>query len=133
MTAQLCDLSVSLVDNGDDFGALFLHIAEEIQRLLVAEERVRGVRVAGGEDDKWREAIYEGVGAVFELASGIAFGLDVGRFFELQCAFASYGVMNSATEEEECFGGVKSGRERGYFGFPRGRAAAISSGIVWSS
>ena len=49
----------------------------------------------------------EGVGAVLHFAGGVAFGVDVGDFFELERAFERDGVVDAAAEEEEVVGGAE--------------------------
>ena len=38
---------------------------------------------------------------MFHFAGGIAFGMDVGDFFELECAFEGDGEVDAAAEVEE--------------------------------
>jgi hypothetical protein len=42
---------------------------------------------------------------VLHLAGGVAFGVDVGDFLELERAFEGDGVVDAAAEEEEVAGG----------------------------
>jgi hypothetical protein len=44
---------------------------------------------------------------VLHLAGGVAFGVDVGDFFQLERAFEGDGVVDAAAEEEEVVGGVE--------------------------
>ena len=41
----------------------------------------------------------QGVGAVLHLSGGIAFGVDVGDFFQLERAFEGDRVMDAPSEE----------------------------------
>ena len=120
VAAEGGDLGVGLVDDGDDLGALLLHVAEEVDGLFVAQQGVGGVGVAGGQDDERGVRVYQGVGAVFELAGGVAFGLDVGRLLELERAFAGDGVVDAAAEEEEGLRGLKGAGEGCDLGLPLG-------------
>ena len=42
----------------------------------------------------------EGDGAVFELATGVSFGVDIGDFFELEGAFEGNGISSVTTKVE---------------------------------
>jgi hypothetical protein len=71
----------------------------------------RGRRVAGGDDDDGEGLVDEGVGAVLHLAGGVAFGVDVGDFLELERAFEGDGEVDAAAEVEEVAGGGEAGGE----------------------
>ena len=58
----------------------------------------------GGEHDDGEGLVDEGVGAVLHLAGGVAFGVDVGDFLELERAFEGDGEVDAAAEEEEVAG-----------------------------
>src|ERR1700739_3876382 len=58
-----------------------------------------------GDGDDGEDFVDEGVGAVFHLAGGVAFGVDVGDLLELERAFEGDGVVDAAAEEEEVVGG----------------------------
>jgi len=51
------------------------------------------------------------LGPCFNLAGGVAFGVDVGDLLELECAFEGDGVVDAAAEEEEVVGGVEEAGE----------------------
>jgi hypothetical protein len=65
----------------------------------------------GGEDDYGEGFIDEGVGAVLHFAGGVAFGVDVGDFLELERAFESDGEVDAAAEVEEVARGGEAGGE----------------------
>ena len=96
--------------DGDDLAGArgdFLDIGE---RFFVALDGVAVGVVFGGEDDDGERLVDEGVGAVLHLAGGVAFGVDVGNFLELERAFEGDGVVDAAAEEEEVAGvGVDAG------------------------
>ena len=48
--------------------------------------------------------VYQRVRTVLEFSRGISFGMSIGNLFELECAFASDGVMHAASEIEELLG-----------------------------
>ena len=88
------------------------------QRLLVAHAWIRVVHVVGGEHDHGQVLIDQRVGAVLHLAGGIAFGVDVGNFLELERAF-------ERDRDSEC-----RGRERGSRGAGRNCLASSSHVVV---
>jgi hypothetical protein len=57
-----------------------------------------------GEDDYGEGFVDEGVGAVLHFAGGVAFGVDVGDFFELERAFEGDGEVDAAAEVEKVAG-----------------------------
>ena len=83
---------------------LLAHVAHELHDLLVALNGVGIGVVDGGDHDERRAFGDEGVGAVLELAAGVAFGVEIGGLLELEGAFAGDGVVNAAAEEEEVLG-----------------------------
>ena len=48
----------------------------------------------------WRHLVDQGDGTVLEFAGGIALGVDVGQFLELEGAFEGNGITGAATEIE---------------------------------
>ena len=95
---------VAGVGDGEDVGALLAHVAHELQDFLVALDGVGIGVVYGGDHDQGRAFGDEGVGAVLQLAAGVAFGVEVGGLLELERAFAGDGVVDAAAEEEEVLG-----------------------------
>ena len=57
--------------------------------------------VARGDDDGGHPLIDQGDGAMFHLAGGIAFGVDVADLFEFERPFAGNGVVDAAAQVEE--------------------------------
>ena len=95
---------VAFDGDGDDAagaGGDFLDVAEG---LFVLEDGAGVVGVLGGDADDGEGFVDEGVGAVLHFAGGVAFGVDVGDFLELERAFEGDGVMDAAAEEEEVVG-----------------------------
>ena len=76
----------------------FLHIR---QRLLVAQHRAGIVQVARREDHDRQVFVDQRVRPMLHLAGRIAFGVNVGDFFQLQRAFQRDGIVNAASQEEE--------------------------------
>ena len=77
--------------------------------LSVTEPARSGVGVFGSDADDGEGLVDEGVGAVLHLAGGVAFGVNVGDFFELECTFEGDGVVDAVAEEEKVVGGVEFG------------------------
>src|SRR5271165_7125039 len=85
-------------DDGDDdavAGFDFFYVGDAF---FVACDGIGIVFVAGGEDDDREIFVDEGVGAVLHFSGGIAFGVDVGDFFEFEGAFERDGIVNAATQ-----------------------------------
>ncbi len=77
---ELADVGVAFYGDGDDSAAAggdFLDVGEG---LFVLEDGAWVVGVLGGDADAGESFVDEGVGAVFHLAGGVAFGVDVGDF-----------------------------------------------------
>src|SRR5579859_1635832 len=88
-------------DYGDDDAVASAHFLDVGDAFFVAGDGVGIVFVMGGEDDDGKIFVDEGVGAVLHFASGIAFGVDVGNFLELEGAFERDGIVNAAAEIEK--------------------------------
>ena len=102
---ELGDGVVAFSGDGDDAagaGGDFLDIGEGF---FVLEDGAGVGGVFGGDADYGEGLIDEGVGAVLHFAGGVAFGVDVGDFLELEGAFKGDGVVDAAAEEEEVVGG----------------------------
>src|SRR5690606_35162240 len=56
--------------------------------------------VTGGDADHGHVFIYQGQWAVFKLAGGVGFGVDVGDFFKLERAFHRDRVMGTAAQKQ---------------------------------
>ena len=98
---QAADGGVALSGDGDDAAGArgdFLDIRE---RLFVAQLRGGVGFVARGEDDDGQRFVDERVGAVLHFAGGVAFGVNVGDFLELERAFERDGEMDAAAEIEK--------------------------------
>ena len=98
--------------------APWLSCREELHGFFVANDGAVESGIDGGEDDEGDAIADEGVGAVFQLAGGIALGVDVGSLFELEGAFAGDGVVHSAAEVEEAGCGFVLRGEQGDLGAP---------------
>ncbi len=59
-----------------------------------------------GHDHHRQIFVDQRVRAVLHLARGIAFGVDVGNFLQLQRAFERDGVMNAASQEKKIVGAM---------------------------
>ena len=108
---ELGDVLVADYGDGDDAagaGGYFLDVAEGF---FVLQDRRRVVGVFGGDADYGERFVDEGVGAVLHFAGGVALGVDVGDFLQLERAFEGDGVMDAAAEEEEIVRGVEDLRE----------------------
>ncbi len=68
---------------------------------FVACDRVGIGGVVSRQHDHRQILVDQGVGSVLHFAGGIAFGVNVGDFFEFERAFESDGVMNTAAEVKE--------------------------------
>src|ERR1039458_2866404 len=117
--------------DGDDAagaGGDFLDVGEG---LLVLEDGGRVGGVLGGDADDGEGLVDEGVGAVLHLAGGVAFGVDVGDFFQLERAFEGDGVVDAAAEEEEVVGGGEVAGELGALvgEGEAGTVAAVGAGV----
>jgi len=102
---DLADVGVAFDGDGDDAaaaGGYFLDVAEG---LFVLEDRGRVRGVFGRDADDGEGFVDEGVGAVLHLSGGVAFGVDVGDFLELEGSFEGDGVVDAAAEEEEVLRG----------------------------
>lgn len=88
------DDGVALGDDGDDFAASGLDFLDVADDFFVHA-------ALGGDDDDGHFFVDEGDGAVFHLGCGVAFGVDVGDFLELECAFEGDGVVVAAAEVDE--------------------------------
>ena len=95
------------VGKGDDVVGkpLYLRVALSDERrdssasrpdLLYVRDDLLVESVACGNDEDGHFAVDEGDGAVLHLGSRIAFGMDVGDFLQLQCAFQSQGIVVAA-------------------------------------
>jgi len=92
---------VSFNGDGNDAagaGGDFLNVAEGF---FVLQDGGRVVGVFGGDADYGERFVDEGVGAVLHFAGGVALGVDVGDFLQLERAFEGDGVMDAAAEEKE--------------------------------
>ena len=98
---EAADGRVAFGGDGDDAAGArgdFLNVGEG---LLVAQLRGGVGFVARGEHDDGEGLVDEGVGAVLHFAGGVAFGVNVGDFLELERAFEGDGEMDAAAEVEE--------------------------------
>ena len=66
-----------------------------------------------GEDDERHAIADQGVGTVLELAYGVALGVHVRGFLQLERALASDGVVDAAAEVEKGYGRCVFRGERG--------------------
>ncbi len=57
----------------------------------------------GSDDDNGHFLVDKGDGAVFHLGCRVAFGMDIGDFFELEGAFEGDGIVVAAAQIDEVF------------------------------
>ena len=74
------DTVVALGDDAEDSAAACADLLEVGERFFVGS-------VLWGDDDDGEAVVDEGDGAVFHFAGGVSFGVNVGNFFEFECAF----------------------------------------------
>ena len=58
----------------------------------------------GGNDNDGHVTVNQCDGAVFHLGGGIALGVDIGYFLQLQGPFQCYGIAESSAQVEEVVG-----------------------------
>src|SRR5260370_1405991 len=92
---------ISRGDNGDDDAVAGLDFLDVGNALLIPRHCFGVGFVTGRQDDDGQIFVDQGVGAVLHFAGGIAFGVNVRDFLELQRAFESDGVVNVSTEIEK--------------------------------
>jgi len=114
------DFGVASVGDGECGCALLLHVAEELEGLLVTKDGVGIGVVDGGEHDERNAGADEGVRAVLQLASGVALGVQVGGLFELERSLAGDGVVDAASQEEKGAGVEVAGGDLFDGGLPLG-------------
>ena len=96
VVAHVLDDGIVLGDHGDDFafaGFYFLDVADNffVHAML------------GCDDDDGHFLVDEGDGTVFHFGGGIAFGMDVGYFFQFESAFECNGVVVATAKVDEVF------------------------------
>ena len=82
---------------------LLLESPDICEILFVAKQRARVVPVAGRDDYHRQILVDHGVGAVLGFARGIAFGVYVGNFLELERSVHGDGIVNRTAHEEKIF------------------------------
>ena len=95
------DLSRHLVALGqhtDDDSLARLDLDDVRVGLLVAKLRRVVALLARVDDDDGQALVNKRVRPVLHLARRVAFGVDVGNLFQLQCAFERDGEVDAATE-----------------------------------
>ena len=60
--------------------------------------------IVGGDEDRGEFPVYERDGSVLHLGGGVAFGMDITDFLELEGAFESRGEVIAASQVEEIVG-----------------------------
>ena len=91
------NLLVALGDHGNDAAATgldLLHIGDYLLVLLVV----------GGDKQHGHIGIDEGDGAVLHLGSGIALGMDIADFLELEGALEGHGEVPASAQVHEVVG-----------------------------
>ena len=101
-SARFARQVVAFGDDGDHDAVArfhFLHVRDAFFRS--ASSRRDRIRRAWRCTTTGKIFVDQRVGAVLHFAGGIAFGVDVGNFLELERAFESDGVVDAAAEIEE--------------------------------
>src|SRR6266481_797476 len=110
------DFLVAFGRERDDFTGTGLHFLDIRDRFFVAQHGIRIAVVFGGDDDDRKILVNQRIGAVLHLASGVALGVDIGNFLQLQRALKSNGVVNATGQEEEVLGaGILFGQVFAFF------------------
>ena len=91
------DGGVAFGDDGDDFALAGFDFLDVGDGFFVDA-------VGGGDGDDGHFGVDEGDGTVFHFGGGVAFGVDVGDFFEFEGAFEGGGVVVAAPEVDEVAG-----------------------------
>ncbi len=87
--------------DGDDDAVAGFHFFDIGDAFFVARDGFRVGVVAGCQNDYWKIFVDKSIGAVFHLAGGVAFRVNVGNFLELEGAFESDGIVDAAAEVEK--------------------------------
>src|SRR5579875_3935820 len=90
--------AVAFADNRNHDPVPRLYFLNVRNCFFIARQRGGIVFVARGDDHHRQIFINQRVRAVLHFAGGIAFGVNVGNFLQLQRAFQRDGVMNAAAE-----------------------------------
>ena len=112
VVGSLAGQVVAFGDDGDHDAVARFHFLNVGDALFVAGHGVGIGFVARGQDDDGKIFVDQRVGAVLHFAGGIAFGVDVGNFLELERAFEGDGIMNAARRDRENRCGGKIGGAR---------------------
>ena len=119
---------VSVVGEAEDGGALGAHVLHEGDGFFVAQDGFGVSGIEGGDHDERGGGVDDGVGAVFELAAGVAFGVEVGGLFELEGAFTGDGVVEASAEEEKVFVSAELGGDGAGLRLPVGQPGGEDCG-----
>ena len=98
---DVAGLAVAFRDDGYHDSVARFHFLDVGYRLFVAGHGGGVGFIARGDDDYRQIFVNQGVGAVLHFAGGIAFGVDVGNFFQFERAFEGDGVVDAASEVEK--------------------------------
>ena len=71
------------VGNGNHARPLRPHVAQQLHRLLVTQDRGIEAAIDGGEHHKRHTVADQCIGPVFQFASRVAFGMHIGGLFQL--------------------------------------------------
>ena len=92
---------IAFGDDGDHDAVARLDFLDVRNALLIPRHGFRIVFVARSQHDDGKILIDQRVGAVLHFAGGIALGMNVGNFLELQRAFEGDGEVDAASEIQE--------------------------------
>ena len=63
--------------------------------------------ITGSDDYYGQMFVDERVGAVFSFTCGVALGMNIGNFFQLQRTIHGNGIVNGASEKKKIFEAMK--------------------------
>src|SRR5690348_1158025 len=98
---SLAGEAVTFGHDRDDDAVAGLHFRDVRDSFLVAGHGGGIGFITSGDDDDGKIFVDQRIGAVFHLACGITFGMDVGNLFELQGAFERNRVVDATAEIKE--------------------------------
>ncbi len=95
------DVLVAFGGQRDDHSGAGFHLFEVGAGFFVAGHRERVFCVTRRDDHHRKVLVNQRVGAVLHFSGGIAFGVNVGNFLQLERAFERDGIVNAASQEQE--------------------------------
>ena len=102
------DFFIAFRGQRDNYAGARFYFFQVGHCFLVAQHGLGIVCDSGGEDDYGKIFVDEGVGAVLHFSGGVAFGVDVGDFLQLERAFEGDGIVDAASEKEKIVGALEA-------------------------